>query len=261
MKNYVYHSLLAALFGFVAWMSAAPLHAAESQEFYEIRIYRNTDEAKGKLVEGYLENALIPALSRLEITRVGAFAPFGDDATADVYLLIPYASLEQRSELNDQLADDAEYQKASAEFFTHEPKDPPYLRIESRLMKAFAGMPVIEQPEYSKSRSERLFELRIYESDNDYLARKKVKMFNEGEIEVMRDSKLGPIFFGETLVSNDAPNLTYMLSAENIEAHKAHWKTFIGHPEWLKMKVLEEYKDTVSKITKVMLKPLSCSQL
>jgi hypothetical protein len=231
-----------------------------SQEFYELRIYRNTDPAKQEAVVKYLEGALAPALNRMGIDRVGIFKPtVANDAS--VYVLLPFGKLDLLSELNDKLEADADYQKAAEEFLGTALMNPPYTRIESRLMKAFRGMPVLALPEGSKSKEPRVFELRIYESHNDAKARRKVAMFNEGEIDIMVDAKMGPVFFGETLVSQDVPNLTYMLSAKNPDEHKEHWQTFIKHPEWQKMKSDERYKDTVSKITSVMLIPTSGSQI
>ena len=128
-------------------------------------------------------------------------------------------------------------------------------------MKAFAGMPVMEVPDVSRQKQERMFELRLYQSHTEDHARRKVKMFNDGEIQVMRDTNLGPVFFGETLIGPDAPNLIYMLSSSTPKAHQAHWKTFLAHPEWIRIKGLEEYKDTVSKIQNWMLQPTEYSQL
>ena len=106
-----------------------------------------------------------------------------------------------------------------------------------------------------------MFELRIYEAHNEDKAARKVAMFNDGEIDIMRDVKLGPVFFGETLVADDVPNLTYMLSADNDAAHKDLWKAFLAHPEWDRIKRLPKYKDTVSKITSIMLSPTSFSEI
>ena len=44
-----------------------------------------------------------------------------------------------------------------------------------------------------------------------------------------------------------------MLSADNDPAHKDHWKAFLAHPEWDRIKRLPKYKDTVSNITIIML--------
>ncbi|MEQ9406659.1 MAG: NIPSNAP family protein [Fuerstiella sp.] len=126
-------------------------------------------------------------------------------------------------------------------------------------MRAFAGMPVLELP--STASPERLLELRIYESNNEQKARLKVEMFNEGEIDIMRDVKLAPVFFGETLISDDLPNLTYILSADNAEIHRQHFQDFLKHPDWDRMKRLEKYKGTVSKIISITLSPATCSQI
>lgn len=235
--------------------------ASPSQEFYEIRIYRCSTGENQKIVVDFVQDALLPALNRQKIDRVGIFTPTGEKADNSVYVLIPYATLDALGGLNAALASDADYQKAAAAYFSIEKKAVPYLRIESRLMKAFAGIPVLEQPAYSKEKKPRLFELRTYESHNAHMAQLKVEMFNKGEIDIMREVGLGPIFFGETLISNDVPNLTYMLSAENEEAHKTHWKGFGPHPEWQKLKKMARYKGTVSKIISTMLAPTQDSQL
>ncbi len=88
-----------------------------------------------------------------------------------------------------------------------------------------------------------------------------VAMFNNGEIELMREVEMAPVFFGETLIGPNVPNLIYMLSADNMESHKAHWKAFLAHPTWERMKAMEKYKDTVSKIKNWFLKPTSYSQM
>ena len=232
------------------------------QEFYELRIYRVTDGNKAVIVQDYLRKALGPALNRMGIDRIGVFTPLDEKSQGPaVYVLIPYPTLDVIAAVNPALAADASYQEAAEAYFSLPRKDPPFTRIESRLMKAFAGMPVIEMPEQSKSRSARIFELRIYESHNEDKARLKVEMFNEGEIDIMRAVQMAPVFYGETLISNDVPNLTYMLSASDMESHKKHWSAFINHPNWDRMKKMERYKDTVSKITKVMLQPTDYSQI
>ena len=86
-------------------------------------------------------------------------------------------------------------------------------------------------------------------------------MFNSGEIQLMRDVQMAPVFYGETLIGDNVPNLTYMLSASDMDSHKAHWKAFIDHPEWKKMKAIKKYEGTVSNIDKWFLQPTECSQL
>lgn len=231
------------------------------QEYYELRIYKIFDYDKQRIAEAYLKDALVPALNRMDIDRVGVFTNQGDENDHSLYMLIPFKTMDKFTNLNKTLAADKVYNEAAASYFAREKKDPVYKRIESRFMKAFAGIPVIEMPSLSTEKKERIFELRLYQSHTEDHARRKVKMFNEGEIQIMRDVKLGPVFFGETLIGPDVPNLVYMLSASDRETHKKHFNDFLAHPEWKRIKVLEEYKDTVSKIQNWYLEPTDYSQL
>ncbi len=263
--SHLLNALLAslALSTLIAGVAEHPAAAEETpmQEYYELRIYRTPDAAKRQIVSDYVEHALLPALTRQGIDRVGVFTRTDDDTDFALYLLIPYKTLAAFSELNGKLAADTAYAEAAKNYFAIPLDQPVFTRIESKFMKAFVGMPVIEQPEYSVNKQPRLFELRTYESHNADKARLKVAMFNDGEIDIMRDVKLAPLFYGETLIGSDVPNLTYMLTAPDMKAHDEHWNGFRTHPEWLKMKVLDKYKDTVSKINRWYLAPTEYSQL
>ena len=231
------------------------------QEYYELRIYKIFDYEKQQIAENYLQNALIPALNRMGVDRVGVFRNLSDENDHSLFMLIPFSSIEQFTNMNQSLADDASYQANAEAYFKRNKKTAVYQRIESRFMKAFKGIPALEIPAYSTKKKDRLFELRLYESPTEDHARRKVKMFNEGEIDIMRNVKLAPIFFGETLIGPDVPNLVYMLSGTDEESHGQHWKDFLAHPEWIRIKEIEEYKGTVSSIKKWMLTPTSYSQL
>ena len=232
-----------------------------AQEFYELRVYRCASAAKRQQTLEHLEGALLPALRRNGASRIGTFTVISDKPDHSIHVLIVYSSLDVLGNRNAALAADRKLQKAAAGFFAIPKNNPAYTRIETRLMKAFSGMPIVELPASSKTKAARMFELRIYESHNEDKAARKVAMFNDGEIDIMRDVKLGPVFFGETLVASDVPNLTYMLSADNNQAHQDHWKAFLAHPEWDRIKRLPKYKDTVSKITSVMLSPTRFSEI
>lgn len=238
---------------------AFPDDAGPAQEFYEWRTFVCEKPEQREVVSTYVEASLLPALGRQGIDRIGVFHEI--EGSSALHLLIPFKTLDKFGQHNAALANDKEYLSAAAEYLAIPKKSAPYSRIKSRFMKAFAGMPVIEQAEYSKNKTDRIFELRIYESHNEEMARRKVEMFNQGEIDIMRDVEMAPVFFGETLISDDVPNLTYMLSAENAEAHKAHWNGFLAHPEWDRMKKMKRYAGTVSKITSITLEPTSYSQL
>ena len=235
--------------------------ADKGQQYFELRIYEVYDFEKQKVLEDYLEDSLLPALKRMKIGNVGVFTNLKDVNDHFVYVLIPFDSVETFSGLNSRLVKDTEYQKSASEYFARELRDPVYKRINSRLLKAFEGMPQLSVPRQAKNGEPRIFELRLYESHTEQHAALKVEMFNKGEIDVMVDAKMGPVFFGETLAGKDVPNLIYMLSASNDKEHKEHWQAFLKHPKWKEMSKMERYKDTVSKIQSTFLKPTSYSGL
>jgi hypothetical protein len=231
------------------------------REHYELRIYRCLSAEKKTQTVTYLEKALVPALNRMGLDRVGVFTQPDKPEDHAVFVLIPFSSLALFSHMNATLAADAIYIQEAQPYLSRAKNDPIYSRIDARLFKAFAGMPVLEMPPQTSARKPRIFEMRIYESHNEERAAMKVAMFNEGEIQIMRDTKLGPVFFGEALAGGNLPNLTYLLSADDMEAHKAHWVTFRAHPEWLRIKDMPRYKDTVSKIDSIFLVPTAFSQI
>lgn len=229
-------------------------------EFYEIRIYRVFDFDKQNELEAWMKGALMPAMGRLGMKNVGVFRNHSDENDHSQFMVIPYQSLEEFSQLNIKLAADKVFTEASAAWFGQNMKDPVYNRVDSWLTQAFDSIPKMEVPTFTGA-AERIYELRLYESHNMDSARRKVKMFDDGETQLMRDVKLGPVFFGRTLAGPDSPNLIYLLGAESEKAHAEHWKAFRASDRWAKMKVLPQYKDTVSKIQKWNLKPTDFSQL
>lgn len=264
MKRFATMHILAgvmvALSSFFVVANATAEIPGEGREYYELRIYQIFDFEKQQLMESHLRDAYLPALKRLGIDKVGVFRNLKDDNDHSVFVLIPFENPQQFADLNASLRKDEAFQDAEKAFSNRSLKDPVYQRVVSRFMKSFAGIPEMELADYSKELLPRIFELRLYESHTDDHARRKIKMFNEaGEIQLMRDVNMAPVFFGETLSGPDVPNLVYMLSAKDEAAHKEHWKAFIESDRWNAMKDLPEYKDTVSKIKNWYLKPTEFS--
>ena len=240
------------------------------REYYELRTYHLKSSASRPLLDGYLSKALIPALNRLHSKPVGVFVqqertgtPQPSEVTDPlaVHVLIPFPTIEAFTGVCTYLEADQEYEAAGAEYLQSPKAKPAFERVDSWLMLAFAGMPKVELQAYCRDQKPRMFELRTYESFSEVKALKKVEMFNAGEIQLMRDLGLGPIFYGQALIGGNLPHLTYMVSAENQEAHTKHWDAFKAHPTWLKLKNDPQYADTVSKSYNRFLVPASYSQI
>jgi hypothetical protein len=263
----------------LAGLGTARLNASAAQraptgpgnrQYYELRAYRLKAGANRELLDAYIEKAAIPALNRLGVKPVGVFvqqerteapAPTEVRDSSTVWVLRTYPSLEAFAAATARLSADPEYQKAGAEYLNSPKSNPAFERIDSWLMLAFAGLPKLELPAYCREKKPRMFELRTYESHSELKALKKVEMFNAGEIDLMRELGLGPIFYGQALIGSNLPHLTYMVSAENQDAHKQHWTAFGAHPTWDKLKNDPQYADTVSKIYNRFLVPTAYSQI
>jgi len=236
---------------------AADSSDAPKKEFYELRLYSFDSTEKRDQFCQFLGKAAIPALNRLGISPVGVFQ-FAEEGNADLYVLLPSGCPITLLGATSQLMEDEKYLEDGAAVLGVPKSDPAYKRIESSLLLAFDGIPKTEVPTKVDTR---LFQLRIYESHNAERAKKKVAMFNNGELETFRATGMNPVFFGETLIGTKVPNLTYMLGFDDAAAQDEAWKKFLAHPKWNEMKNDPQYKDTVSNITNLILNPAKCSQI
>jgi hypothetical protein len=247
-------------------LASLPLAAAESKpagsrELYELRAYRLKPDAPHALLDRYLESALLPALNQQGVKNVGVFTEAAPKDGPAVWVLAPYESAEAYVRISASITEATQAAPGAADYLNVGKDAPAFDRIDSWLLLAFAGLPKIELPPYSVAKQPRIYEIRTYESFSEAKALKKVAMFNDGEIDVMREVGLAPVFYGQALTGRDLPHLTYMLSAPDAEAHKQHWEAFRKHPTWLKMKSAPEYADTVSKITTRTVTPTAYSQI
>jgi len=260
-RDFLKTSLLATAAA-AAGITAAASDAAPGRDYYELRAYRLKPGAPHDLLDAYVEKALIPALNARGIRTVGVFTePEAKDGPA-VWVLIPHASLESVTGVTASLNADPAVLAAGAEYLNSTSKEhPAFDRLDSWLLVAFAGLPRLAVPALRREGKARIFELRTYESYSEVKALKKVEMFNAGEIGVMQELNLSPVFYGQALIGRDLPHLTYLLCSPDRENHKNSWTAFGRHPVWLKLKNDPQYAETVSKITSRFLVPAAYSQI
>lgn len=239
---------------------AAGISKKDNREFYELRAYVLKNKQQQQLVESYFSDAAIPALNRAGIYNVGVFTELKPADNTQLYVLIPYSSLDEFLIVQNRLANDKFYLSAASPYLNAPASEPAYERMESSLLEAFAHAPKLQVP----SRKQRIFELRRYEHATEGAGKKKLEMFNDaGEIDIFKRLGFNPVFFGETLIGPARPNLTYMLTFDDMEAHDNHWKAFGSDPEWKKISSIPDYADAklVSHITSTLLSPSACSQI
>jgi hypothetical protein len=88
-------------------------------------------------------------------------------------------------------------------------------------------------------------------------------MFDDAEIKIFRRCGMLPVFFGETLIGRNLPNLTYMLAYDDLAARDKVWKMFGADPEWQKLRSTPGLTDPeiVSNISNAILRPLPFSPI
>jgi len=252
-REFVAASCLAAAAP-VAGMAASKGH----RKYLELRHYEIASPDKQKMFDDFLAKAAVPALKRLGIGPVGVFK-MAQDENADLWVLIPHDSLESVITTNTKMLADEKYQQAGEAVLTCPKNDPVYKRLSNSLLLAFEKCPKIETP---SKKDTRVFQLRIYESHNTIMAKRKVEMFDEaGEIPLFRETGLNPVFFGESIVGSLMPNLTYMVGFDDETAQKAAWDKFRVHPKWKELSSRPYFKGTVSNITNLVMRPTAASQV
>jgi len=257
MKNLRYAIFL--VLGFATVAGAAP-----KREFYEIKIYHVINSDQEQRVEKFLKEAYLPALHRAGIGKVGVFKPVESDTTFGkrIYVLTPFASMDEYVKLPDVLQKDKQYEPSGADYLNAPFDNLPYARIETILLKSFVGMTQLEAPKLSTPVTERVYELRSYEGHTEKIFQNKVKMFNDGnEIAPFKRLGFNAVFYAEVISGSRMPNLMYMTSFTNRTSRDEHWKTFGADPQWKKLSGLAEYQNNVSKINIYLLHPAEYSEI
>ncbi|MVT08374.1 NIPSNAP family protein [Chitinophaga tropicalis] len=257
-RKFLQSSLVAAAGAAVTITPAIAGHKSPAQkEIYEWREYEIRFGSDLAQLENYFKTALIPALNKYGVKKVGVFKEWRQSEPAKVYLLTPYSSLDEYLSVNTKVKTDTDYIKNSAAYNSIPADKPVYNRFTSSLMIAFDGFPAMVAP----SAGPRIFELRTYEGYSEEAVRRKIKMFNDGEFPIFKRAKLNPVFFGEVIAGDKLPRLTYMLTCNNMEERDKGWSAFVADPEWKKLIADPQYANTISKISNTFLVPTSYSQV
>lgn len=240
--------------------TAASAFATKNQYYYQLKVYHLKTSAQEVMVDGYLKDAFLPALHRAGINSVGVFKPIAKDTVEQlVYVFIPFKKMDDFAKLNETLSKDKEYLKAGATYLNAEYNATPYTRIESTLLKAFSAMPEFAAPNFNSPKSERVYELRSYESATEALATNKIGMFNDYEVDIFSKLNFNAVFYGQVISGSKMPNLMYLTTFKNKADRDQHWVDFGA--EYKKISGLPQYQHNVSKNVTLFLYPTAYSDL
>jgi hypothetical protein len=247
--------------------AAAPLPKLDSlgqpapRQYIELRRYHLLPGAKQRAFSTFVGEAMVPALNRAGVAKVGAFSVVYGENAPSMLLVLTHPTLDSVMSLRERLANDAVFTRAGAAILDAPLSDPAFVRVESTLVRSIEAMPALEPSKGAGSAAPRIFELRTYESHSDKAALNKLKMFNAGEVPIFRKTGLTPVFFGETLLGAKMPSLNYMLTFADMAARDAAWSTFSKDPDWKTLSADPQYRENVSAISDIILRPTAYSQI
>jgi hypothetical protein len=245
-------------------ISTNAISAPPAVQYFQLTVYEYQSSAQEEMIEKYLREALIPALRRQGMNRIGVFKAISNDTASvkKLYVLINAKSLDAFEKTQRRLRTDNSFVTTGAEYINAAHNSPPYSRMQVIMLKAFSHFPGVASPKLKSQKSERVYELRSYESATEKQFVNKVHMFNEGgEVKLFDRLGFNAVFYAEVLAGARMPNLMYMTSFENKEDRDAHWKTFVDDAEWKVLSKKPEYQNNVSKIEISFLRPTEYSDL
>ncbi len=240
---------------------------AQPRQFFELRTYRFATPAKQQAFEDFLAKAAIPAFKRTSIEPVGVFRLVAaenkalklDADPAELRVLLPHNSIDSVLTLESRLAADEAFQTAGKDIL-HAPKsDPAFVRYDSTLLLAMERALRLIPP--SQKGDDRVFELRTYESPNQERAKNKLDMFSAGEMPIFVKAGMPGVFYGGAIVGQGLPQLTYMVVHTDFAASKKNWDAFRDDPDWKTLSAGAIYKDNVSKVISLFIRPTGGSQI
>lgn len=245
----------------VAGAANVPLTGAESNHFYELRIYELRNDIQPARIQEFFQNQVLPMMKRQGVGPVGCFNAISGLRSPSLVVLIDYKSLADMQSAMEAMRGDKEFVKGWREFDAAD--EMPYARYETTLLKAFDSHQKIEIPPTDDKRPPRVFELRTYESRSAFRLRGKIEMFNQEEIKIFRDSGFAPVFFGEAIAGSRLPHLTYLVGFDNMAAREKAWDTFRANPDWARVRNKPGWTDAeaVSNIHAAYLRPTAYSQI
>lgn len=229
-----------------------------TRQYYELRRYQLRNGVQPERAKQFFEQHYLPAVKHIAAGPVGLFGSLVSEEGPFWLMLIPYRSFADAEHLDEKLMSDSGFAEAAAEW--NRPRDPGFVRYQNTLLRAFEGHPRITSPPAGHSH---VFELRTYESNDFSTLRRKIAMFNEGEMQIFQRLGMNPVFFGEAIVGDRMPHLTYMLAYDDLAARDRLWKSFGSDPAWAQLKSRPGLADAdiVSNISNSLLQPSVASDI
>ena len=254
-------------------VTAESVHSQEparKRMFIEYRQITAPNQERLRELVKYNETMYIPAFDRYGVAPMGLFVADPQlnaeyekyDRKYDMMMfgLFPFPSLDSSVELTEKLLKDTEILATRAKLEAERTsKDPLFTAHERMFFRCLEGFPDIIVPPLTP---DRILRLRFYRSHSFARNRAKIDMlFNGGEVALMKECGIKPIFFAEVICGPFMPSIVSMLSFDNEEEMKETWPKFINHPERKRLSDNPAFADVATEVIAVCLRPCKGSQI
>jgi|TARA_Y100000814_G_scaffold274205_1_gene232753 hypothetical protein len=221
--------------------------------YFDLRTYDFESKSQQERFMVVLRKKTIPALNTLGVDKVGVFTT--QEPELSLILLVPHSSIEKLIAIRDDLL------TAKADLSLPDPMPRPIFRqASSSVLRGFDVMPNYNLPTKA---ADRVFQLRVYESPSAYAGKKKIEMFQQGELDIFHRVGLNPVFFAETLIGAQLPSLTYMLAFRDMNSLDCAWELFRNDSVWDELSNRPEYSNEllIRNINNKLVFPTEFSQM
>jgi hypothetical protein len=232
-RRFFLQSLAAA--GMVSQM-ARPADAQTQERGPKTRLYRMDyfyyrQGDQGSRINQFFSSQM-PLLTR-HVRTLGVFTAVMTPHAQTTLVLSGFSSFDDMTTAGRAVESHPGYQKAHQEF--EQGAEPPYDTAERSLLAATEFSPEIVPP-LEKPKTPRYFELRIYHSPTQNQLRLVHERFAGPEITIFHRSGIHPLFYADTIIGRELPNLTYLIPFTTLADREKAWDTFGADPEWLKVR-------------------------
>jgi hypothetical protein len=213
--------------------SAAALAGAEDKvppktPYIEIVTLRAHFGEQSERLGAWIEKRAMPLFKRHLDGPIGIFnVEIGPHIPAMV-IITTYPNLAVYESETDSLYSDPEWLVAVSEA---EATGAPFFRLDSTLLHALPFSPPLKAA-VAGDPAHKIFELRTYESSSFRQIDMMHQRFHPQEIDVFAKCGIKPIFYADTFVGSNQPNMVYMVPFESEAQREQAWAAFRVHPGW-----------------------------
>jgi hypothetical protein len=228
--------------------SAADAAAAHQKtRYYLLEQYYLRNSTQLPRMHEFMSHGFLPALSKVHAGPKVFLEALVAPHMPQYSVVLGFDSLDSLSSLRERLREDQSFVRAFAEW--ENGAEPPYEQFSHTLLKAAPYSPEIETPG-TRAERPRVFELRVYHSPTWKQLAALHQRFAGPEIRIFHRLGIRPLFYSETVLGQNMPNLTYLIPFENLAAREKAWDAFAADPEWVKVR--KESIDAHGQISSVI---------